>query len=228
VFPPTTYHLSHIICKTAHLLKSSHPMRATLLLGESMTQNLEKFLLSERKEVFGCRIFKVFEQQAKTPDSMHETNIYTLGCSHWVNIVPITATGQVVLVEQHRFGTDTFSLETPGGAIDPGEKDATMAAIRELEEETGLTSQRILSLPGFAANPAIQSNRVTFFVAFDVQPLTKPSTHTDPFEQIKIHLIDFKEALEMVRVGRINHSLAALALLLAEPFVQTKFGARMP
>jgi 8-oxo-dGTP pyrophosphatase MutT (NUDIX family) len=150
--------------------------------------------------------------------------MYTIKCSHWVNVIPVTADGHVALVEQHRFGTDTITLETPGGAVDPGENDLTMAALRELEEETGLTSQRLLSLPGFAPNPAIQGNRITYFIAFDCQPLAIPRQHHDPFEDIQIRMVPVEEALMLARSGQIQHALAALALLLAEPYLRSRWG----
>lgn len=189
---------------------------------------LEPFELTDEKSVFQCSIFEVNSRVASTKDHKNKLNVYTFNCADWVNIVPITASGQVVLVEQHRFGTNSFTLEVPGGAVERSEKDSTLAALRELEEETGLTSQRILSLPKFFPNPALQSNKVTYFIAFDVQPLSEPNNHNDPFENIKLHFIDFHEAVKMVRSGQIQHSLSALAILLAEPYFTTKFSKPLP
>lgn len=186
-------------------------------------KKLEPFLLSEEKTVFQCSIFQVKEKKAQTQNKTHSLNVYTLNCANWVNIIPVTASGQIVLVEQHRFGTNSFTLEVPGGAVNFGENDATIAAVRELEEETGLTSQRILALPGYSPNAAILSNKVTYFIAFDVQPLQTPVIHNDPFENIKLHFMDFKEALERVRTGQITNILSAFALLLAEPYLNAKF-----
>jgi 8-oxo-dGTP pyrophosphatase MutT (NUDIX family) len=181
-----------------------------------------KHKLSGVKEVFSSPILKVLEQTCTNADD-RSTQVFTLTLADWVNVVPITSTGEVVLVEQHRYGTDSVLLETPGGAVDPGEKDLTLAALRELEEETGLTSERILALPGFFPNPAIQGNRITFFVAFDVHPVENPCSSNDPFEQIKLHLKPFERVVEMVRTGEISHSLAALAVLMAEPYFKTRF-----
>jgi len=36
----------------------------------------------------------------------------------WVNVIPQTAEGKVILVKQYRFGTKGFSLEIPGGMLD--------------------------------------------------------------------------------------------------------------
>ncbi|APJ04329.1 NUDIX hydrolase [Silvanigrella aquatica] len=186
-------------------------------------KELEPFLLSDEKTVFQCSIFAVKEKKAETQDKQHSLNIYTLDCANWVNVVPVTASGQIVLIEQHRFGTNNFTLEVPGGAVNFGENDATMAALRELEEETGLTSQRLLGLSGYSPNAAIQSNKVTYFIAFDVQPLQTKAEHDDPFENIKLHFMNIKEAVELARTGRISNVISAFALLLAEPYLNAKF-----
>lgn len=184
---------------------------------------VRKFRLEEPQETYRCPIFRVESREAFSHDGLHKQPMYMIRCAQWVNVVPVTADGHVVLVEQHRFGTNSITLETPGGAVDPGENDLTMAALRELEEETGLTSQRVLSLPGYAPNPAIQSNRITYFVAFDCQPLTVPRDHGDPFEDIRIKLVPIDDALAMARSGQIQHALAALALLVAEPYLRSRF-----
>ncbi|MEN9825957.1 MAG: hypothetical protein RI953_1702 [Pseudomonadota bacterium] len=193
--------------------------------SENNPPELQKFPLSEPEEAFSCPIFKVESRQATSLDGVHRRSMYTIRCSHWVNVVPVTADGHVVLIEQHRVGTNTITVETPGGAVDPGEKDLTLAALRELEEETGLTSQRVLSLPGFAPNPAIQGNRITYFIAFDCQPLSVPREHHDPFEVIRLRTVPIEEALMMARSGQIQHALAALAILIAEPYLRGRLKA---
>lgn len=187
---------------------------------EKDDSELRKFPLSQPQEAYSCPIFRVESREATSHDGLHRRSMYTLRCSQWVNVVPVTADGHVVLIEQHRIGTDSITLETPGGAVDAGEKDLTLAALRELEEETGLTSQRVLALPGFAPNPAIQGNRITYFIAFDCMPLAQPRDHNDPFEVIRIRLVPIEEALIMARTGQIQHALAALALLIAEPYLR--------
>jgi ADP-ribose pyrophosphatase len=158
-------------------------------------ENLKKFELTEPQETYRCPIFRVESREAKSPDGLHKQAMFTIRCAPWVNVVPVTADGHIVL---------------------------TLSALRELEEETGLTSQRLLALPGFAPNPAIQGNRITYFIAFDCQPLAVAREHCDPFEQIKIHFVPIEEALMMARTGQIQHALAALALLIAEPYLRAR------
>jgi ADP-ribose pyrophosphatase len=192
--------------------------------GDPEKGDLPRFRLEPPRDEFTCPVFKVQSRIARTDDDAHARPMYVFRCANWVNVVPVTASGEIVLIEQHRFGTDTVTLETPGGAVDPGEKDTTLSALRELQEETGLTSARILALSGFLPNPALQNNRIQFFVAFDCQPLDRPTDHFDPFERIRLRAFPVAEALEMARTGRIQHALAALALLLAEPYLTARTG----
>jgi len=174
------------------------------------------------KEVFSCPILSINEHEVTNSGGLL-LNVNTLNLAHWVNVVPVTSTGEIVLIEQLRFGTNSLVVETPGGAVEPSEKDLTMAALRELEEETGLTTQRILALPGYYPNPAIQGNLITFFIAFDVHPVAERANYADPFEELSVQLVTIDRAYEMVRTGEISHALACLALLLAEPHIRRKF-----
>ena len=70
----------------------------------------------------------------------------------------VTPDGRIVLVRQFRFGIDDFSLEIPGGVVEPGE-DPVAAGTRELREETGFGGPRARLLASVHPNPAIQRNR---------------------------------------------------------------------
>src|SRR6266853_563468 len=56
-------------------------------------------------------------------------------------VVALDAHGQVLLVRQPRPAVGARLLELPAGLVDPGEQPIDTAR-RELEEETGFTSQR--------------------------------------------------------------------------------------
>lgn len=60
-------------------------------------------------------------------------------------IVPVGANGEVYMVRQYRYPMGRELLEIPAGKLEPGENPRT-AAIRELEEECGLTAENIVDL----------------------------------------------------------------------------------
>ena len=187
-----------------------------------LTPTIKKFKMSEPQKVFECNIFSVSQQTVTSLDGEKSLNIHTLSPRAWINIVPVTAQGEIVFVEQHRFGSNEITFETPGGIVEPEEKDPTTAALREMEEETGLTSRTILGLPSYHANPAMQKNRMYYFIAFDVQPYKGPHVK-DEFEHLAVHFVKIPEAIRMARTGQVTNSLSALALLLAEPYINRRF-----
>lgn len=149
-----------------------------------------------------------------------ESPYYRLKCPDWVNVLPVTADGKAVLIQQSRVGSFQHELETPGGVVDSDEtKDPTLTAARELEEETGYTSQRILSLGSFNPNPAIMNNRVHIFVALGAHPNPTRQCFPDEGEDISVSLYPVSELNELVRHGRISHSLSAMTVLLALPYL---------
>lgn len=129
----------------------------------------------------------------------------------WVNVVAITTTGQVVLVRQFRFGTNEFSLEVPGGVIEPGE-DPVVAGVRELAEETGYGGGTASLLGSLHPNPAIQNNRFHAVLVEGVSPVQ--ALDWDPDEEMEHTLAPVPEVLRGIAEGRITHSLTVCAMML--------------
>ena len=128
----------------------------------------------------------------------------------WVNVIPVTASGEVVLVRQFRFGTWANTLEIPGGMLDPGE-DALTAAGRELEEETGFRPAHVTALGISHPNPALFGNRLHSFLAegcVKVHPGKQ-----DGSEDIQVVVVPRAQLPRLVREGQITHSLVLAALL---------------
>jgi 8-oxo-dGTP pyrophosphatase MutT (NUDIX family) len=127
----------------------------------------------------------------------------------WVNVVPLTPEGKLVVVQQYRFGTQQLTTEIPAGIIDPGEDSGTAAA-RELREETGFTTGKWEYLGKVGANPAIQNNFCHHWLARDVQ-LTE-EIDLGEGEDIIVKIISIDELHEEIAAGRFSHSLAFSAL----------------
>lgn len=176
--------------------------------------------LIDRKAVFTSRPFTVEEVRFEHGDLKPDHPYYRLACPDWVNVLPILADGRAVLIEQPRIGSMSVVLETPGGVMDPHEKDPTRSAIRELEEETGLTSQRILSLAAINPNPAIMNNTCHFFLALGCMPVAERKHHPDSDERITTKIVSVDELDFLVRTRQLNHALSALCIMLAQKYLQ--------
>ena len=180
----------------------------------------EKVMVSiEKREVILKTIPFSVEKLDFSPNTKGNHPYYRLLCPDWVNILPLTSNGQAVLIRQERAGSLSSVLETPGGAVDNHEKnDPTLAAARELEEETGYTASRYLSLASMNPNPALHDNYVHFFLGLDCDINPNRKHFPDPGEEIEIVLVPIEELEELVQLGRINHALSALCIKLAAKY----------
>ena len=177
--------------------------------------------LLEQKHVLKTVPFTVEElslRDRSTGKNVHHP-YHRLLAADWVNVLPVTSDRQVVLIRQSRAGTLGEELETPGGMIDPGERDPTMAAVRELEEETGYSSQRLIPLGAINPNPALFNNRLHMFLAFNCELPENRKHFPDQGESIKVELFPIAELDQLVRYGRINSCLCALTILLAQKYL---------
>ncbi len=137
-----------------------------------------------------------------------------LGFSDWVNIIPVTPEGKVVMIRQYRLGTRSETLEIPGGLISEEDADPAEAALREMIEETGYYSGEVVHIGTVEPNPAIQNNRCHTFLARNAVPVS--SQNLDSTEAIMVELVQREDIPVLVRTSRITHGLvlAAFAYLM--------------
>ncbi|MDP4582267.1 MAG: NUDIX hydrolase [Saprospiraceae bacterium] len=128
-----------------------------------------------------------------------------------VNVIALTSANEIVLVQQYRFGTASYTLELPGGLVDPDESPIK-AAERELEEETGYTcGEKLIPLGKIGQNPVFMDSYVHHFLALDVK-LTKKQT-LDAGENIEVILMPLEELKFRWQKGEIEHPHSVNALL---------------
>ena len=121
---------------------------------------MKKWKILQKKLIKNLKIFDLFQYTAKSPYKLsgkYTYNFYVINSVDWVNILPITSDNEVVFVEQYRPGTNSITLELPGGMIDKGETPLKSAK-RELEEETGYITSKWKKLGSVHPNPAILNN----------------------------------------------------------------------
>jgi ADP-ribose pyrophosphatase len=166
----------------------------------------------ETKTVYQDKWFHAMADSCMLPDGRIIEPYYKLGVPNWTNMVVFTQNDEMVLVKQYRYPINTVTLELPGGTIDMGE-DAKAACIREMQEETGYTSNEVEFLFSVAPNPALQSNTAYFFMATNA--IKNIAQQFDPFEEIEVALYNKQQVKELLANNSIQHGVQIGAIYAA-------------
>jgi len=164
-------------------------------------------------------IFRLRRDRSRSPQTGESHEFYVLEAPDWINVIPVTPDGQVVLIRQYRHGVGEVTLEIPGGMVDEGEGDPLETARRELLEETGYEAAEIVQIGVVAPNPAFLNNACYSFLARDVHRVREPQF--DGTEYIELELVPLEAIPELIRSGRINHALTVAAFYHLDHFRQS-------
>jgi ADP-ribose pyrophosphatase len=171
-----------------------------------MVQKWEKL---NSQQLADYRIFTIRQDNRVSPRTGREHQFYVLEAKDWINVIPLTPQGKVVMIHQFRHGTADITLEIPGGIVDDEDGDPAVAARRELLEETGYTAGDIIHIGTVDPNPAFLDNQCHTYLALDVRWMQAPQF--DGAEDIAVEEIDLAEIPELIGNGRISHALVVAA-----------------
>ena len=124
--------------------------------------------------------------------------------------------GKLILVDQPRAGPDCRCVELPAGLvgdIDPNET-IERTAIKELEEETGFTAERVERLGEFYSSPGMLAESFTLVRVHGVRKIGEGGG--DDSEDINVHLVaraDIPNFLEQKRAEGFGMDVKLLLLL---------------
>jgi ADP-ribose pyrophosphatase len=124
--------------------------------------------------------------------------------------------GKLILVDQPRVGPDCRCVELPAGLVGDIDPDATIeaTAIKELEEETGFTAERVERLGDFYSSPGMLAEAFTLVRVHGVRQIGEGGG--DDNEDINVHLVaraDIPNFLEQKRAEGLGIDVKLLLLL---------------
>jgi ADP-ribose pyrophosphatase len=124
--------------------------------------------------------------------------------------------GRMILVDQPRVGPDCRCVELPAGLVGDVDPNATVeaTAIKELEEETGFTAERIERLGDFYSSPGMLAEGFTLVRAHGVRKIGEGGG--DENEDIAVHLVaraDIPSFLEQKRAEGFGIDVKLLLVL---------------
>lgn len=161
------------------------------------------------EKVFQNRLFSVFHKRFLLRPRGEEGIFATIATSNWVNVIPVTDEGGIILIRQFRHGIEETTVEIPGGGIDSPDEKPIKAAARELLEETGYTARTWEYLGTVTPNPAILDNYCHTYLARDLGK--KERSAGDAMEYIEVFEASIDDVKAMLRDGTISHALVLAA-----------------
>ena len=153
------------------------------------------------------RVFRIKAEESLSPRTNKRGQFYVIDTNDWVNVIPVTDRGEVVMIRQWRHGSKEVTLEIPGGLVD--ESDPEEAARRELLEETGYRGERVTYLGATNPNPAIFNNLCHTYLIEGVKRVSDMDLDAD--EDIEVDLVPLSQIPVLLKDGTINHALVIVA-----------------
>lgn len=167
-----------------------------------------------QKTIYNGRIFDIRIDEIREGDIEYSREIIAHKGS--CVIVPVFADGTVALVRQYRHAAGEYLLEIPAGTLNAGE-DPKLGAIRELEEEIGVTAESVENLTEFYVSPGFLTEKMHVFMATG---LTEVGQKLEPDELLAIERYSFADLETMIRDGRILDAKTMIGVMMAKDRLQ--------
>ena len=173
------------------------------------------------KELLKTPVFTVVE---KTFEGVN-FHPFGLNCNDWVMAIVHDKNGNAIFVNQTRWGLEKETVEFPCGTVEKSEIDKygpqkarRLAALRELEEETGISlkDEQLVQIACFNPNPAYFNNTMTIFKV-QVENLEKlfkkrKELALDEHEDCKPYIANIQDK----KADLISHAMGLIAFLSLE------------
>jgi len=164
--------------------------------------------------VFDGKLLKVHRDTVRLPDGSQGTREY-IRHPGAVAIVALFDDGKVLLERQFRYPHRREFIEIPAGRLEPGEPHLDTAK-RELLEETGYAAAEWQRLGVLHTTIGYSDEAIELFLA---KRLTHKAAKLDAGEFLEVLSVEFSEAIQMIRDGRITDSKSVAGLLWVKAFL---------
>ncbi len=167
----------------------------------------DEFKRLDRKLVFQGSIIDYYRDTILVPNG-NVVEWDFIGHKGAAAVVAVTEEGKLLMVRQWRNALDRYTLEIPAGGLNGEPTD--VAALRELEEETGYRAKEISLLISIRTTVAFCNEKIDIYVARDLVPTRQ---HLDEDEFIDVKAYDVEELCEMIYAGQIEDSKTIAAIM---------------
>lgn len=163
-------------------------------------KKLEKFQILGRKLEHRGRILDFYTYDMLVPNG-NRTRWDVLEHKGAAAVIPVDEDGRIILVRQYRGAIDDLLLEIPAGGRNSWEEDFALCAARELEEEIGYRTDKLVHLVDYHSAAAYTSEKIAIYYAEDLIPSRQ---HLDENEFVQIERYTLPELVDMIAGGEIT------------------------
>jgi ADP-ribose pyrophosphatase len=174
---------------------------------EPMDHLYEKTLHSET--IYEGRIIDVRVEDVQLPNGK-QSKRELIDHPGAVAIIAQTPDDKILAVRQYRKALGKAIVEIPAGKLEQGE-EPELTAVRELEEETGYTCEKLEKVISFYTSPGFANELVHLYVAKGLTKKGEQSADEDEFLDL-LHL-SIEEMEEMLDSQEIHDAKTAYAIM---------------
>lgn len=170
----------------------------------------EQWKVRESRRILAKPWLTVRQDAVELPNGNVIPEYFVFEYPDWVNVIPVTEDGRIVLVRQYRHGIGRVCWEIPAGVVEKTDPTPLAGAQRELLEETGFSGGVWEELMQTSGNPAAFNNITYCYVARGVRATDVP--HLDAGEDLSWSLHTPDEVRALLERGAFVQSLMAAPL----------------
>jgi ADP-ribose pyrophosphatase len=146
--------------------------------------------------------------------------IYVRGIrKDYSTVVPFISSDEILIIKSYRHIVDSVEIEVPSGYIDEGES-AKQAAIRELAEETGYSTEDVISIGSYTLDYSMFEQKGNLFIAYGLSKEQEQSLGM--MEKIETEKMKVKEIEKLLLEGKISNAASIVALYRAIAYHKKK------
>ena len=170
---------------------------------------MPRFKIKKSQEIYRSKIIRLCDDEIELANgrSLRREILHHPGS---VAIVPVLDKDKVILIKQFRYAAGDFLWEIPAGTREKNET-AEQCAHRELKEETGYQARGLKEIINFYPTPGVSSEIIYIFKAAG---LIKSRAQREKDEFLKVKKFSFKEAIGLIKKGKIIDAKTIIGLLL--------------
>ena len=156
-------------------------------------------------------IIDIYDDEMRLPNGSVEHWDYVHHRMGAAAVVPVLPDGKILLVKQFRPALNRYTWELPAGCRDEEDEPTSITAKRELEEETGYSTDDLSQLLSLKTTVAFCNELVDVYLAKNVYKDSEQ--HLDPAEDISVKEWSVDELLEKIYSGEMQDGKTVAGVL---------------